>query len=268
MLGSASTSATVRPSDSLLLELVTRPSFPGPANRSARALRHDPSVQALAQTGDEGLLAALLDEVPIMLVIAEGARRRLLGRDLESTEEERAQDSHLIDVCAGWAAGGAMVSSTMVDGPLFLGHGPPAVSPVSESSDDMHAMRDLAIGNLRRLRRIDLTPAADSSQIVIDAYYRDSFVESSGIETTIHEYGVMMEVERQSAMLIAVEASAHVLPGPDCPRAAASATMLAGVALAETRPFVEQHLRGTIGCTHLNDTLRMCGTVVALIGLL
>lgn len=234
---------------------------------SAQVLRRAPAVNALAVVPALSLLAALLDEVPVVAIISEGARRRLLGHDVVPTDEDRERDRPLVDICAGWARGGAMAASLDESEPPFLGHGPPVVPLGGHDELAFHRRRPLDPGSIRRLRRIDVEPAAGGTALV-DEFYRDSFVEPDGIETAVHEYTVTVTVDRRTGDVVESAASAHVLPGPDCHHAVSTAAMVSGRRLTEARGFVETSLRGTIGCTHLNDSLRALSRVDPLLAFL
>jgi hypothetical protein len=65
--------------------------------------------------------------------------------------------------------------------------------------------------------------------------------------------------------LVALEADPRVLPYRECPTAAGNVQRLIGAPLAVLREQVLVDLRGTAGCTHLNDALRALAEVPALV---
>jgi hypothetical protein len=99
----------------------------------------------------------------------------------------------------------------------------------------------------------------------VEAMFRDSYRDSDGDESVVHEYRVDARVDRATLRILAVEAEPRVLPWTECPTAAASAPRLVGLDVREVR----QHVRGTfVGistCTHLNDLLRSLGDVAGLV---
>jgi hypothetical protein len=56
-----------------------------------------------------------------------------------------------------------------------------------------------------------------------------------------------------------------VLPYRECPTAAGNVSRLVGSQLPALREKVLQDLRGTLGCTHLNDALRALAEVPRLV---
>jgi hypothetical protein len=65
--------------------------------------------------------------------------------------------------------------------------------------------------------------------------------------------------------VLSVEAEPRVLPFVECTSAPANLQRLIGAPLPELRDRVLAELRGTAGCTHLNDALRALAEVPALI---
>ena len=125
---------------------------------------------------------------------------------------------------------------------------------------------------MRRRRRIDVCRNATNDALLdVDVFFRDSIVEDvddQPVETVIHEYGIDACVDRDSGQILSIAAIAHVLPGPECPSAVASAQRLVGMAIDELRAHVREEFRGTTTCTHLNDALRSIGDLRALLALL
>lgn len=156
------------------------------------------------------------------------------------------------EVCAGWASDGLMVSS------IRLGAGVPIQDcPEAPALEDPWPdVERLRIGWLRRRRRIDLGGDA------IDAMFRDSYAESDGRETVLHEYSIVGRLEADGAVG-ALEATPHVLPFAECPLAADNVARLRGTPGVQLRATVRDELGGTAGCTHLNDLLAAIGDVLA-----
>ncbi len=197
----------------------------------------------------------LLDELPGVLLVVSGSRARLgLGTYAPRQEAE----ARLGDICAGWQRGGEMLRA-LTEGDLpYSGEGPWA-GELDDGSDPRAwpAAGPLPHGSARRRRRIDLVPRPDGS-VAFDALFRDSFIEPGGRESSVHEYGVLGTCDHDGR-ITALRADPHVLPGPQCPHAAASASRLIGLPLREVRDRVRAQFTGTSTCTHLNDTLRSLG---------
>ncbi len=168
-----------------------------------------------------------------------------------------------VNVCAGWIENGSMHAG--LETRPFFGEGPPA--PLLDRDDDplaWHARGDLPISSLRRQRRIDVSPRADGA-FTIDVFFRDSFIEPDGTESVVHEYGLDAVVDSGDRRVLEVTATAHVLPGPECPSAIASAQRIVGVPVGDLRRLIRDEFRGTSTCTHLNDVMRSIGDVGTLI---
>jgi hypothetical protein len=110
---------------------------------------------------------------------------------------------------------------------------------------------------MRRRRRLLAEP--DGGELRVTSMFRDTFIDDSGAETVVHEYDLVASIARDAAVVTAIAASPGQLPGPDCPRAAGSATRLIGHSLEDVRAYVRAELVGVTTCTHLNDALRALG---------
>ncbi|WP_239380136.1 DUF2889 domain-containing protein, partial [Frankia sp. CIT1] len=98
--------------------------------------------------------------------------------------------------------------------------------------------------------------------------FRDTFCEADGTQKVIHEYAVRATVDLATGTIRSTSATPHVLPGPDCPVAAASASRLVGQGLLGLRDVLRADLAGPTTCTHLTDQLRALADMHALIPLL
>jgi hypothetical protein len=126
----------------------------------------------------------------------------------------------------------------------------------------MHAVEPLRAHGMRRLRRLDLNPDDGFS-----AHFRDSHVDGDGVETIVHEYTVVGELDTSTRTVTSVDASVQVLPWQECPGAIGSAARVAGMTLADMRARIRTEFVGTSTCTHLNDTLRALADLDALLNL-
>lgn len=136
----------------------------------------------------------------------------------------------------------------------------------AEDPQGWHAFtaQDGAVG-LRRARRIDVSLGA---QIVIDSAFQDSATTPEGGRAVLHEYRLTATADPGSRRLLSVEAEPRVLPFSECPSAAGNLSRLEGTDLSDLRETVLAELRGTLGCTHLNDALRALADAPALLRLL
>jgi hypothetical protein len=203
----------------------------------------------------------LLDDLPTALMLSGRALRAAgLGLDM------KASGKLPVDICAGWAADGTLVAGLTDQGPP-LNPGPVA-RPV-KSGNDIHAWHEfgpLAAHGTRRHRRLDTW--ADIHSAHVECFFRDSFADSDGVETVVHEYTVHATVDPATSRFLSCEADAGPLPYLECPSAAASAARLEGLTINELRRTVRRDFVGTSTCTHLNDTLRSLQDVGGLLDLL
>ena len=229
--------------------------------------RRDLDRERPAFVAGGSLAALLIDEIPAAALISGSslARGALMQR-------KPGEGGVATGVCAGWIEGGSM-HMALATRP-FYGEGPPA--PLLTRADDAlawHAEPPLPVNGMRRRRRIDVRRIAnDPTQLEVDVFFRDSILEPTsderGIETVIHEYGIDARVDAVSRRITSIVAIAHVLPGPECPSAVASAQRLVGMTVDDIRAHVRDEFRGTTTCTHLNDALRSIGDLGALLTLL
>jgi hypothetical protein len=126
-------------------------------------------------------------------------------------------------------------------------------------------MPDLAPGQTRRIRRLDLVP--EGSDLLADVMFRDSSVDPDGTERVVHEYAVSATIDRESLTITAIHADPRALPFlSDCPLAADSAAFLVGETVHELRRRVKAISRGPASCTHLNDLYRSMADIAVLAG--
>ncbi|MGV0644422.1 DUF2889 domain-containing protein [Mycolicibacterium sp. XJ2546] len=161
-------------------------------------------------------------------------------------------------ICAGFAPDASLVSYARRNDIIPTARGP--VAPVLDSA---HAVEPLRPNGMRRYRRLDLHPA-DAGSAEFDAHFRDSHVDSDGLETIVHEYTVTGVVDTSTRTIASVRAEVRVLPWQECPGAIGSAQRVQGISLMELRDRIRREFVGTTTCTHLNDTLRAIGDLHAL----
>lgn len=215
------------------------------------------------QAAERTPLYLLMDDLPVAALISGYADLYLHPADEPGTADQLGAAALLrADVCEGWSAEGTMIRTLDASGCLPLPVGPPAPRP--ETSDDplaWHPLPALPPGTMRRRRLVDVV-AGD--EMTVRAAFRDTHVGADGVERVLHEYELEAGVDPRSSTFTRCEAVAMALPWPECPRAAASATHLAGRRVATVGGFVRSNLRGLGTCTHLNDLLRSLADVVPL----
>ncbi|MEV0695427.1 DUF2889 domain-containing protein, partial [Streptomyces sp. NPDC050388] len=117
----------------------------------------------------------------------------------------------------------------------------------------------------RRARRIDVTPG---EVIGVDAMFQDSATVPEGGRRAVHEYRLHATAHARTGALLTLRAEPRILPYDECPLAVLNLDRLLGTPLADLRTTVPRVLRGTAGCTHLNDALRALAEVPALVAAL
>jgi hypothetical protein len=115
---------------------------------------------------------------------------------------------------------------------------------------------------MRRARRIDVQL---DEVITVDAAFQDSATMPGGGRAAVHEYRLELTADPQTLRVLSLEAEPRILPFPECPSATANISRLVGAPLSELRDLVLAELRGTAGCTHLNDAMRALAEVPALV---
>ncbi|NMD61384.1 DUF2889 domain-containing protein [Nocardia globerula] len=221
------------------------------------------SMKKTLPEGDSGsLLHRLLDDVPVAAVISGYALMQevspALLLELSGTGGKGRQDSRT-DYCAGYVSGGTMMTGVVRDGVPPRLSGPKAPELVRHSSSGAwHFMEALPMRSMRRLRRIDVS---GEDELLVDAMFRDSYVDASGLETVVHEYHVDLRVRADSLEIEKLEVTPHVLPWTECPGAIAGAQRLVGRTVREIDAAVGGEFHGISSCTHLNDLLRSIADV-------
>ena len=251
--------------DRVVTEISAQPELPEAAAATLVGVRASGGFRkVLDQTMPDSagsLTYQLLDEVPVTALIA-GAGLTIVDAPRPARDDRVA----FLDGCAGWVSTGSMAVKLMA-GEMSWDPGPPAPS-LDVAGDPLawHEMGPLEPGCMRRRRRMDVLPAtADRPVIVVDAMFRDTAMNSDGVEVVIHEYSLGLEIDPETDIVLSVDVVPRVLPGPECPSAAASAGRVVGQPVGGLRGFVRAHFGGVSTCTHLNDQLRALADVATLL---
>lgn len=158
-------------------------------------------------------------------------------------------------VCIGFAPGSSALAS---DTERSNGTPVPDLRNANDP-DGWHAFtaQDGNVG-MRRARRIDVWL---DEVIVIDSAFQDSATMPAGGRAAVHEYRLNVTADPKSLRVLTINAEPRILPFAECPAAASNISRMVGSTLSELREKVLTELRGTAGCTHLNDALRALADV-------
>ncbi len=223
--------------------------------------RHLDDVVPAAEAGS--LLRQVLDDMPAAALISGYAWMRLARREGHDPSTLTPPDilDRMTDLCSGWRAGGAAVSSIETHHGMPIQDCPPA--PVDDSDPQgWHEIGPLARDWMRRRRCLDVT-VDGAGGFSLWAMFRDTVGEEEGAEVVLHEYAVT--ASGTGGVLGAIAAEPRVLPFPECPAAALAVGDLVGCDLAGLSRSVPDRLAGIRSCTHLNDLLRALGGVADLV---
>jgi hypothetical protein len=208
------------------------------------------------ESTSHGVRFQLLDELPAALLQSGRALRAGgIGIKMEGRKVP-------VDICAGWAAGGTLISGLTDFGPpLRPGPGAPVIEPDNDPIA-WHQITSLSPHDTRRRRRLDLWE--EDGRVWAESFFRDSHVDASGRETIVHEWTLRAELDPQTRCFISGAARMGPLPYPECPGSVASASRLAGMPIDGLRRTVRTSFVGPSTCTHLNDTMRAMEDIGAL----
>lgn len=215
-------------------------------------------AEAVPEAADaRDLVHLLLDDLPGAVLVSGYAVGAAAGHvDMRNDRTQAAVfTAGRADLCSGFRRDGTMLRQLRETGILPLPTGP--VAPDLESQADpaaWHEYDTLPVGAIRRRRRMDVS--SEAGWVRIDAMFRDSHIDSAGLEIVIHEYTLDVLADARDLRIEAIEAVPRVLPWMECTVAAASARALAGRTMGDLRTWVRRQLSGTSTCTHLNDVLR------------
>ncbi|MGX7681823.1 DUF2889 domain-containing protein [Jatrophihabitans sp. DSM 45814] len=226
----------------VLDSLVGRPAISG--FRAALVTLVEQGVDLSSPTG------ALLDDLPTVRLISGYAR--LMN---EPPRVSPMPNSHpQLDVCRGWAVGdtahrqameGQSLVRTTTDAPFFA----EMLTDPSDFPAEPEPVRD----SMRRRRIFEITKVDNGIELY--QYFRDSYVDDEGVESSLHEY-IVRATAGSDLVLTDIAVEPRALPFPECPLASQNAGALRGSSLRDVHSSVRSMLSGTRGCTHLSDTLR------------
>jgi len=182
----------------------------------------------------------------------ETARAAMKGFDLEKAFKSRE------GICIGFTPGS---SAFQPDRDRSGAPAPDLRHPQDPDGWHVFTAQNGAVG-LRRARRIDIRM---DDHLVIDAAFQDSATSPAGGRRAVHEYTLVVAADPKSLRVLSIEAVPHVLPHAECPSATLNVRRLLDTPLPALREKVLSELRGTAGCTHLNDAFRALADVPMLV---
>lgn len=219
-------------------------------------------AQALPRERDTGTsLYLMLDDLAAVSLIADFAATRWPSAG-PGTHRVAARPQE--GVCTGFMPGSSALSPDHV---RKGGDRTRRVVPLPHPDDPAgwHELAAPTEPSMRRARRIDVTPG---EVIGVDAMFQDSATVPEGGRRAVHEYRLHATAHARTGALLTLRAEPRVLPYDECPLAVLNLDRLLGTPLADLRTTVPRVLRGTDGCTHLNDALRALAEVPALVAAL
>jgi hypothetical protein len=208
-------------------------------------------------------LALLLDDLSGATLIAGFAYRQWADEWMTAEDGSRAPGRRMEGICAGFRPGSSALDEHGAGRDI---HDIKPVRPVADPDDPAgwHHLEDIAEVSMRRARRIDVWLDDVDRVLRIDSMFQDSSTVPDGGRIAVHEYGVTATVDPVRGILSSVTADPRVLPYLECPTAAGGVHAMIGTPVADLRSAVLEQLKGTAGCTHLNDALRALAEVPVL----
>jgi hypothetical protein len=219
-------------------------------------------------------LYLLLDDLSGVTLVGGVAFFQWPGRlpaEWSEQRTQRATQRRMEGVCIGFQPGSSGLLDQRPERRLRtravteLAAAPAADGPGDDSTADDRAWHELDQQedmSMRRARRIDVWRAGDV--LHIDAAFQDSTTTPAGGRIAVHEYAILATADAATMSLRSVHAEPHVLPWAECPLATLNIGQLTGTPLSELRDEVLARLKGTAGCTHLNDAVRALAEVPVL----
>lgn len=257
-------------SDRTILAITTEPERPAAAGLvGARGGGH--LRQALDELMPEERRAAtplhlIIDDISGASLVAGWAWSQWTDDWLEAIANRIDQDQlagifkSMEGICTGFAPGSSALALSPTRGPS--GGAPAHDLRNPEDPDGWHSFPIQEGVSMRRARRIDVTLG---EAVIIDAAFQDSASRPDGGRMALHEYRLSATADPASLRITSITAEPRVLPFPECPSATRNLARLLGAPLVELRERVLGELKGTAGCTHLNDALRALAAAPSLL---
>jgi hypothetical protein len=188
-------------------------------------------------------------------------------RALQGVAMTAGNKGQMEGVCAGFRPGSSALRPDGTSDPYIQSSANVPPLPHPGDPEGWHALpAQDGVGHIRA-RRTDVW--MENGAVQIDAGFQDSAATPvPGQRRAVHEYRVHATAALPDLVLTAVQAIPHILPYRECPTASANVDVMIGSPLATFRHDVLDKLKGTAGCTHLNDVLRSLADIPALVATL
>lgn len=241
------------------------PAIPGMAEitnvNAGGALRKAFAMRAPDERARGSITHMLIDDVGGTSLVAVWTPR-FWRRRLDPASTQGDQNPIMAGMCIGFRAGGGALAA---NGRRKDAAPPCPAEALGHPLDPLgwHVLPgDLAKMNFRRARRTDIW--RENGGLAVDAHFQDSASDpDGGARLCIHEYRVSAWVDAQGT-LRDLDIAIGTLPFPSCLAAPVNVAVLIDQPVATMREAVPLYLKGTAGCTHLNDVMRSLADVPAL----
>lgn len=216
--------------------------------------RADPLYLLLDDISGTALVSAFAREQWAQTTSGAATAQPMAGRDIEKR----------IDVCWGLQRGNTGVQPGVAISSIANADAGDIRNPADPLG--WHELPSSDGPAFRRARRIDVIRDESAGLIHIDSAFQDSALQRDGGRIAVHEYLLKVSADIETLEIRSIAPEARILPFPECPGAIHNAQRLVGGRLDAIRDEVLGQLRGTAGCTHLNDALRALADVPRLAG--
>lgn len=208
---------------------------------------------------DDSLAGALLDDMSGIRHVAGYGRITAGPQPLGFLA-----NSPQVGTCAGWMAGGVAAQasdvSILADLPAV-----PLMEQLVPEPGDWHDEEPAPVGSMQRRRLLDVRPSDGGTELRM--WFRDSRFAGADGDRGLHEYVVQARLDA-AGLLADAKAQPRTLPMGDCPLAGEHVSLLEGRTVDRIDEGVRAHLRGELGCTHLNDAMRFLRSAKPMLSLL
>lgn len=209
---------------------------------------------------DELALRRVLFDVPIATMIMMQAFIVRTPEGRRSTTRMSA-DTPGVNQCAGWVAGGEMLTLIRAaDGLLEMD---PSPRLIGDDHLGDPAPLPLGVNATRRRRRYVMD--RDGEELRLRVNQRDSYATPDGLERALHWWILDLTAGADDHIVRSISVDNGGLPWVECPSAAGSAQRLVGERLDDFEALVSDTFKGVTTCTHLNDTLAALACVPELL---
>lgn len=205
----------------------------------------------------------LVEDLPTASLISTFAWSRQPEMVDQFFDDSRRSASQVAGICSGYRPGGIALEMRSKGANLSQNV---AVTEALDNAGDALAWHEMEAPDgvaMCRRRRMDVWTEGDRH--LVDAMFRDNTWDPDRSEAIVHEYGLTATVDAATLSLTALDATARVLPYPECPLAVAEIQRCIGLPVVTLRSTVLEQLRGIHSCTHLNDMLRALAELPAMI---